>query len=142
MPTTRCLFSYVLMGCVANSTLAAEPIVAEPLAAAPATRSAAAVDARQFALQQYFYVDFPRQVQALENEIELAEAEYDLIARRVASYRPFRSFGTYAATYMADQSWQVELLDAQHRLQCLRNSLTDLWRQRQLVAQAYVATMQ
>jgi hypothetical protein len=113
----------------------AEPIPA-PIPAAPATRSVAAVDARDVALNYYFYVDFPRQLKALQYEKERAEAELDLIARRVESYRPFRSFGRYAATYTADLSWRVELLAAQHRLECLRDKEADLWRERRAVAAA------
>ena len=129
--------SYTVAGTAARLRLAgAAACGGKPNSATPATRSVAAVDARQLALHQYFYVDFPRQVQALENEIELAEAEYDLIARRVASYRPFRSFGTYAATYTVDQSWQVALLAAGYRLECLRDQQADLWRQRGMVAAA------
>lgn len=129
----------------------AEPI-ATPAIAAPAARGVAAIgarntavearnsaalDARALALHQYFYVDFPRQLQTLENETQLAEAELALIARRVESYRPFRSFGHYAATYTVDQSWQVALLAAQQRLQCLRNDQADLWRQRGLAVAAF-----
>ena len=121
---------------IAPIASAAEPI-ATPAPAAPATHGVAAIDARTLALHQYFYVDFPRQLQQLENETQLAEAELALIARRVESYRPFRSFGRYAATYTADQSWQIALLAAQQRLECLRNDQADLWRQRSLAAAAF-----
>jgi len=117
---------------------AAEPI-ALGVPTAPATPSVAAIDARALAVHQYFYVDFPRHVQALANETELAEAELALIARRVDSYRPFRSFGRYGATYFADQSWQVELLAAQQRLECLRDLDADLWRQKQVTAALYLS---
>jgi hypothetical protein len=117
----------------------AEPIAA-PLADAPATRSVVAVDARTLAMHQYFYVDFPRRLQMLENEIQLAEAELALIARRVESYRPFRSFGRYAATYTADQSWQIAWVAAKHRVECLRNDQADLWRQRTFAAAAFALT--
>jgi hypothetical protein len=118
---------------IANS---AEPI-ATPALAAPAARGVAAIDARTLALHQYFYVDFPRQLQAIEDETELAEAELALIARRVNGYRPFRSFGRYAATYTVDQSWQIALLAAKQRLECLRDDQADLWRQRTLAAAAF-----
>ena len=127
----------LLMGLLismASAVYAAEPISGDLLTAAPATRSVAAT--ADVTLHQYFYVDFPRQLQLLQNEIALAEAELALIARRVDSYRPFRSFGRYAATYMADQSWQVALLAAQHRLECLRYHEADLWRQRRQFAEA------
>jgi hypothetical protein len=91
----------------------------------------------ELAIHEYFYIDFPRQLQLLQNEKQLAEAELDLIARRVESYRPFRSFGRYAATHTVDQSWQIALLAAQQRLECLRNDEADLWRQRRALAAAY-----
>ncbi len=132
-----CLAATIAL-CTVASVDAAEPIAA--LApAAPATRAVAAIDARTLALHQYFYVDFPRQLQSLENETQLAEAELALIARRVDSYRPFRSFGRYAATYTADQSWQMAWRAAQQRLECLRNDQADLWRQRTMAAAAFSA---
>jgi hypothetical protein len=62
-----------------------------------------------------------------------------VIARRVNSFRPFRSFHQYGATYFVDQSWQLELLAAQQRLECLRIAKIDLWRQRQTLAVLYLA---
>jgi hypothetical protein len=133
-----CLFAALVLQNNAASVNSAEPI-ATPANAATATRNVAAIDARTLALHQYFYVDFPRQLQALEDETELAEAELALIARRVNGYRPFRSFGRYAATYTADQSWQLAWRAAQQRLDCLRNDQADLWRQRTLAAAAFSA---
>jgi hypothetical protein len=101
-----------------------------------APSAARAAEPTELALHQYFYIDFPRQLQFLQNEKQLAEAELNHIARRVESYRPFRSFGRYAATYTVDQSWQIALLAAQQRLECLRNDEADLWRQRRLAAEA------
>jgi hypothetical protein len=91
----------------------------------------------QLQLQQYFYVDFPRQLQLVDNQTQLAEAELALIARRVDGYRPFRSFHQYAATYTVDQQWQLALLAAEQRVQCLQNAQADLWRQRQMIASLY-----
>jgi hypothetical protein len=130
--------------CCSDATAHAADSIAVAVPATPATRSVAATTDHSpltthhsLALYQYFYIDFPRQLQLLQNEKQLAEAELDLIARRVESYRPFRSFGRYAATYTVDQSWQIALLAAQQRLECLRNDEADLWRQRQAVAIAY-----
>jgi hypothetical protein len=120
---------------------AAEPI-APGFPIIPATPSVAAIEPPVLAAHQHFYVDFPRHVQALANETELAEAELALIARRVDSYRPFRSFGRYGATYIADQSWQLELLAARQRLECLRDLEAELWRQRRLTAAAVIASGQ
>ena len=120
----------------------------EPLLVAPATRSVAArvemeatlaPTAAEIALSQYLYVDFPRAIQSLANEREIAAAEVALIARGVDGYRPFRSFKQYGATYTVDQSWQIALLAARQRLECLRNDEADLWRQRQVVVAAFLA---
>jgi len=135
-----CLSAVIFLSNAARVN-SAEPI-ATPVPAAPATRGVAAIDARTLALHQYFYVDFPRQLQAIEDEAELAEAELALIARRVNGYRPFRSFGRYAATYTADQSWQIAWRAAQQRLDCLRNDQADLWRQRTVAAAALGAQVQ
>jgi hypothetical protein len=128
-----CLFAVTL---AAPLSAQEAEIVPVPATAAPV---AVVVEARALALHQYFYVDFPRRLQALHGKHQLANAEFDLIARRVESYRPFRSFGRYAATYTADLSWQVELVAAQHRLDCLRDEEAALWRERQLVAQQVAA---
>jgi hypothetical protein len=122
---------------------------AEPVTSAPATRSVAAgwqverkpaPDWRTMAATvrtyQYFYRDFPRQVQALENERQLAEADAAYVARRVNSFRPFRSFHEYGATYFVDQAWQIEWLAAQQRLDCLSNVQADLWQARRAMAEA------
>lgn len=93
-----------------------------------------ALDARAIALHQYFYVDFPRALQSLTDQRQLLEAEVRALELRVASYRPFRSFKQYGATYTADMSWQLELLAARQRLACLANAEADLWRQRSLAA--------
>jgi hypothetical protein len=116
---------------------AAEQLPA-PVPAAPAMRSIAAIEPSDVALNRYFYVDFPRRVQALQYERRLAEAEIALIGRRLETSRPSRSFGRYAATYTAELAWQIDLLAAQRRLQCLQDDEADLWRQRRIVAEALV----
>jgi hypothetical protein len=116
---------------------AAEPLPA-PVPAAPAMRSIAAVEPSDAALHQYFYIDFPRRVQALEYERRLAEAEIALIGRRLETSRPSRSFGRYSATYTAELAWQIDLLAVQRRIQCLQDDEADLWRQRRIVAEALV----
>lgn len=93
-----------------------------------------AIDPQALALHQYFYVDFPRALQAVANERQLLEAEVQALELRVASYRPFRSFHQYGATYTADMGWQLELLAARQRLACLANAEADLWQQRTQVA--------
>jgi hypothetical protein len=87
----------------------------------------------------YFYGEFSSHVQALQNERQLAEAELALINRRVESYRPFRSFGRYAATFTVDQTWQIEQLAAQQWLACIEIYEADLWRHRRAVAESLVA---
>ena len=133
--------------CCSDSTAHAAESVPPPVPASQATRSVAATTDHSpltthqaLAVHQYFYNDFPRQLAALQNEKQLAEAELALIARRVESYRPFRSFGRYAATYTVDQSWQIALLAAEQRLECLRNDEADLWRERRLAAAALASS--
>jgi hypothetical protein len=130
----RAIFALATSLVIGAYVKAAEPIPAPP-PAAPATRSVAAIDPREVALAVYFYVDFPRQLQALQYKRQLAEAEIALIARRLETYRPSRSFGRYGATYTADFAAQIDMLAAQHILTCLRDEEADLWRQRRLVAE-------
>ena len=93
------------------------------------------IDPQALLAHQYFYGDFPRQWQALQNERQYLEAELRALQLRSDSYRPFRSFHQYGATYTADMGWQLELLAARQRLACLANAEADLWRQRQAAAQ-------
>jgi hypothetical protein len=101
----------------------------------PLPTAAPSIDHNQLALHRYFYVDFPRQLEALHYKRQLAEAEIALLARRLETYRPSRSFGRYGATYTADLAAQIELLAAQRVLTCLRDEEADLWRQRRLIAE-------
>jgi hypothetical protein len=88
----------------------------------------------QVPAHQYFYVDFPRRLRALHDAQLLAEAELTVAYNRAASYEPFRRFGRYAATYMADQTAQLELLAAAQRVRCLQEDEAALWRERQAAA--------
>jgi hypothetical protein len=107
----------------------------------PAPASISVVDPSQLVLHQYFYIDFPQQLQALQYKRQLAEAEIALIARRLETYRPSRSFGRYGATYTADFAAQIDMLAAQHALACLRNEEADLWRQRRLIAEQVLGSI-
>jgi hypothetical protein len=101
-------------------------------ALAPTTFTAA-----ELQLHQYFYIDFPRRLQAIDDQTTLAEHEVRLLQERVDGYRPFRSFGRYSAAYTADRLAQLHLLAAQQRLACLAHARTDHWRERQAVVAAY-----
>jgi hypothetical protein len=101
--------------------------------------SASAPSAAHRQLYQYIYVDFPRQLQMLDNETALAEQFVALQRQRVNGYRPFRSFHQYGATYFADQAAQLELLAAQQELACLHQRTADLWRERQAIVHALLA---
>lgn len=90
-------------------------------------------------LVHYFYVDFPARLDAINNQIALAEAELTLLARRVDQFRPMRSFRQYGATYLADQAAQVGLLAAHQQVACLHAQKSALWRERQLVAEQLLA---
>ena len=72
----------LVLAAIASGTGGAEPIQA-PIPNAPATHNGETVDDRAIAMHQYFYIDFPRQLKSLQNEKQLAEAELNLIARRV-----------------------------------------------------------
>lgn len=121
----------------AGARISAEPVTSAGPDILPAA-NAPAMDPQSLAANHYFYVEFPRRLQAIENETQLAEAELALIARRVNSFRPFRSFHQYAVTYFTDQQWQLALLAAEQRLQCLEADRAELWRQRQAVAMMYL----
>jgi hypothetical protein len=132
MPRTiNCLAAALALITVAR---AAEPIP-PGVSTAPTASPVAVLDPTQLAVHQYLYVDFPRQLQALQYQRELAEAEIALIARRLETSRPSRSFGRYSATYTADLAWHIDLLAAQRRLECLRDDEAELWRQRRLIAE-------
>jgi hypothetical protein len=73
-------------------------------------------------------------LQAVANERALLEAELALAARRADSFRPFRSFGRYGATYFTDQAAQIDVLALRQQLACLATVEADLWRERQLRA--------
>jgi hypothetical protein len=111
---------------------APRPSVAEELAVEPVAWEAADV-----AAHQYFYLDFARQLQSLDDAIVLAEYNVVYWQHRVAGYQPFRRFGRYAATYSVDQLAQMQLIAAQQELACLVRAKGDLWRARQLSAAGF-----
>jgi hypothetical protein len=113
---------------------AAEAVVGDPVDA-----GVQVIDPQALAVHQYFYVDFPQRLAALQAERSLAEAEIRSLERRVDSYRPMRSFHQYGATYTADMRWQWELAAARLNLVCLQNAESALWRERQLTAMRLAA---
>ena len=137
----RCIsFVAVVLFCFVTSgarNLAAEPVTSAGSEELPEA-SASVMDPQLLAANHYFYVEFPRRLQAIENETQRAEAELALVARRVNSFRPFTSFHQYAVTYFTDQQWQLALLAAEQRLQCLHADRAELWRQRQALAMMYL----
>jgi hypothetical protein len=106
---------------------AQRPSVAEEYAVEPVAWEAADV-----AAHDYFYVDFSRQLRALDDAIVLAEYNVVYWQQRVVGYQPFRRFGRYAATYSVDQIAQLQLIAAQQELACLVRAKGELWRERQL----------
>ncbi len=126
------MFRLVATFVLTTFATAAEPIP-PGVSITPTTPTVVATNAAELALHQYFYIDFPRQLQALQYKRQLAEAEIALIARRLETYRPSRSFGRYGATYTADLATQIDLLAAQHVLTCFRDEEVDLWRERRLI---------
>jgi hypothetical protein len=90
----------------------------------------------QAAVINYAYGIFPQQLAAAEREAALAEYEAGLWQQRVRSFGPMRSFGTYGATYSADQSAQFGAFAAQQRAECARQQVANLWRERQAMVAA------
>jgi hypothetical protein len=109
---------------------------ADPL---PAPQAATAI--AELEMQRYLYVEFPRQIQAINDETALAERHVAFLKQRVDGYQPFRSFHQYAATYTADQLAQLELLAAQQAAARLRHHKADLWRERQMAVQLMLLRM-
>jgi hypothetical protein len=91
------------------------------------------------ALHEYIYQQFPRELDAVNDDIALAEHNVAFLAARVNSYRPFRSFGVYSPAYGADQLAQLELHAAVQQLECRRRQKDDLWRGRQAIVAAWMA---
>ena len=123
--------------CAADLTGAAEPI--PPGTAQPA---AAGLTPAQLAILQYNYVTYPQQLQAVQNDAAFAERRVAYLQNRVASYRPMRSFGQYAATYSADQFAQLQLLAAQQDASCINQQEINLWRERQAIVAALLMQSQ
>jgi hypothetical protein len=111
-----------------NRSAAQTPIAHQPTMAPSALQ-----------LHEYIYQQFPRELDAVNDDIALAEHNVAFLAARVYSYRPFRGFGTYSAAYGADQLAQLELHAAAQQLECLRRQKDDLWRERQAIVAAWMA---
>jgi hypothetical protein len=118
-----------------TAAFAVDPIVV-PAIVTPVSRGGTYHPNSYLVGNGYFYGEFASQLQALQNERDIANAELDLINRRVESFRPFHSFGPYGATYFVDQAWQIEQLAARQRLQQIDLCEADLWRQRRAAAEA------
>jgi hypothetical protein len=118
MLRSRLHFAWLTALAVAATTRASEP---------PAT----GLTPEDLALYHTIYRDMPVRLEALDAEIALATRAVIVAKARVDSYRPFRSFGTYGATYFADQTAQLELLAAVNQLRCLERERDLLWQQRQ-----------
>jgi hypothetical protein len=88
---------------------------------------------RLIELHNFANVDFPRRLEALDSALLFAQHELRFAELRADSYQPFRSFGRYAATLMADQVAQLELIAARQRLECLRRERAVLWQRRQQI---------
>jgi hypothetical protein len=90
----------------------------------------------QMAVVNYTYSVFPQQLAAAERQAALAEYEAALWQQRVKSFEPMRSFGVYGATHFADQSAQIGAFAAQQRVECARQQVAHLWRERQATVAA------
>src|SRR5690349_12633072 len=105
MPRFTTCLAVLLLLAAATHARAAEGFSA-PAITAPVLRGAYHPDSTLVG-GGCFYGGFASQLQAVLYERDLARAELALITRRVDSFRPFRSFGRYGATYFVEQGWQV-----------------------------------
>jgi hypothetical protein len=105
-------------------------LVAAPIARA-SEPAAPGLTPEALVLYQSIYRDLPLQLETLDAEVALTARAVVVAQARVNSYQPFRSFGKFGATYLADQTAQLELLDAVNQLRCLERQREVLWQQRQ-----------
>lgn len=110
----------------AGSAAAQTPVARQPIT--PASMQ----------LHEFIYQQFPRELEARDVAIALAEHNVTYLLARVNSYRPFRSFGSYSPAFAADQLAQLELHAAVQQLECLRRQKDDLWREREAIVTAWV----
>jgi hypothetical protein len=123
--------SVAALALVASWSLTQLNTGAQELQVAPQTLTPAPM-----AVVNYAYGVFPQQLAAAERHAMLAEYEAALWQQRVKSFEPMRSFGVYGASYLADQSAQLEAFAAQHRAECARQQVANLWCERQATVAA------
>jgi hypothetical protein len=89
----------------------------------------------QYALQlaraqvrDYQFVTLPATRRALDDQVELAQTEIDILAGRLRDYRPFLRVGEYSPVRTAAESHYLAYVAAQQRLEQLQVARIDLMR--------------
>lgn len=132
-----CIALVVLSSFQIAALFAEEPIEGIPVerpAAKPAAITPELVAAHhayrqaKLNLHQYRFVAQPEKRRQLNDQIALAEAEIDLLKRRLRDYRPFLEVDEFSPVETAAESHQLALLEAQQRLRRLKRDKLALLR--------------
>lgn len=91
----------------------------------------------QLRLQQYRFVELPRQRQLLNNQVRQSEAEIRVLRRRVRDYRPFLQVGRYSPARTAAENDRLALLAVEQQLKLLRTERINLMRYSRQNSQLY-----
>lgn len=79
-------------------------------------------------LQQYRFVDLPRQRRRLDDQVRLLELEVRVLKRRLRDYRPFLQVGRYSPVRNASEDYSLVLEVAEQELRKLKNERIELMR--------------
>ena len=82
----------------------------------------------QLRLQQYRFVELPRQRQLLDGQVQLSESGIRVLRRRLRDYRPFLQVGRYSPVRTAAENDRLALEAAELELKLLRTERINLMR--------------
>ncbi len=89
----------------------------------------------QYALQlarlqvrEYQFVTLPAERHALDDQVELAKTEIQVLSRRLRDYEPFLRVGEYSPVRTAAESHSLSLVVAEQRLRQLQDARINLMR--------------
>jgi hypothetical protein len=115
--------SYFLFGCLSLSFLISSHQIAaaqdDPSAAARADLRCQLAEAKA-AARYYWQVDYPQQQRDLNAAIDLTEAEVKAYKLQLHEYEPFDRFSIGRPLYMPIQDMKICKLEAEYRLDRLR----------------------
>jgi hypothetical protein len=101
-----------------------------------------ALEMAQLDLRLYLQVDYPRELRHLDSAIRLTQAEVDAVKARLRAYGPYTRFDSGQPFTLSIQDDKLCLLDAELRLQDLKDERcalvrfhSDHWRLLELKAQ-------